>query len=65
MKSYIQSLLIAIFTIGFTACSSDNEFEETQDPNKVKVTFVYTLDTSNSGTMSRATTNENVFNEFY
>ncbi len=65
MKSYIQSLLIAIFTIGFTACSSDNEFEETQDPNKVKVTFVYTLDTSNSGTMSRATTNEEVFNEFY
>ena len=65
MKSYIQSLLIAIFAIGFTACSSDNEFEEIQDPNKVKVTFVYTLDTSNSGTMSRATTNENVFNEFY
>ena len=65
MKSYIQSLLIAIFAIGFTACSSDNEFEEIQDPNKAKVTFVYTLDTSNSGTMSRATTNENVFNEFY
>jgi hypothetical protein len=65
MKSYIQSLLIAIFTIGFTACSSDNELEEIQDPNKVKVTFVYTLNTSNSGTMSRATTNEEVFNEFY
>ena len=65
MKSYIQSLLIAIFAIGFTACSSDNEFEEIQDPNKAKVTFVYTLDTSNSGTMSRATTNEEVFNEFY
>ena len=65
MKSYIQTLLIAIFAIGITACSSDNEFEEIQDPNKVKVTFVYTLDTSNSGTMSRATTNENAFNEFY
>lgn len=65
MKSYIQTLLIAIFSIGITACSSDNEFEEIQDPNKVKVTFVYTLDTSNSGTMSRATTNENAFNEFY
>lgn len=64
MKKLFKFLLIATIGLVVTACSSD-ESEELQDPSKVKVTFVYALDTSNSGTMSRATTNENVFNEFY
>lgn len=64
MKKLFNLLLIA--TVGFviTACSSEDS-EELQNPNKAKVTFVYTLDTSNGNSMSRAVTNEDVFNEFY
>lgn len=64
MKNLFNLLLIA--TVGFviTACSSEDS-EGLQNSNKVKVTFVYTLDTSNGNSMSRAVTNEDVFNEFY
>ena len=64
MKKIFNLLLIATFGLAITSCSS-NESEDLQDPNKINVTFVYTLNTSNSGTMSRAITNEDVFNEFY
>ena len=57
-------LLASIFILGIISCSSD-ENENFQEPENVKVTFIYTLDTSNGGSMSRATTNEEVFNEFY
>ncbi len=58
-------ILVIISTLAFVSCVNNYDSEELQDPNKVKVTFIYTLDTSNSGAMSRATTNEGVFNEFY
>jgi hypothetical protein len=64
MKTLFNLLLIATVGLVITACSSEDS-ENLQDPTKAKVTFVYTLDTSNSGTMTRATTNEDVFNEFY
>ena len=57
-------LLASIFILGIISCSSD-ENENFQEPENVKVTFIYTLDTSNGGSMSRATTNEEAFNEFY
>ena len=63
--NFIQQMLLAsIFILGIISCSSD-ENENFQEPENVKVTFIYTLDTSNGGSMSRATTNEEVFNEFY
>lgn len=64
MKKIFNLLLIATFGLAITSCSS-NESEDLQDPNKINVTFVYTLNTSSSGMMSRAITNEDVFNEFY
>jgi len=48
----------------FSSCSNDIENEQ-QEQENVKVTFIYTLDTSNGSSMSRATTNAEVFNEFY
>lgn len=47
------------------SCSNDTENEQIQEQESVKVTFIYTLDTSNGGAMSRAITNAEVFNEFY
>lgn len=65
MKKYLKSLLICLFASVFTGCSNENEFENIDNTTKAKVTFVYTLDTSNGGSMSRAVTNTEVFNEFY
>ncbi len=64
ISKILAMFMFAVSAFSLVFCSSDDN-EELQDPNKVKVRFVYTLDTSNSGTMSRATTNEEVFNEFY
>lgn len=65
MKKYLKLLLICLFAFVFTGCSNENEFENIDNTTKAKVTFVYTLDTSNGGSMSRAVTNVEVFNEFY
>ena len=65
MKKYLKLLLICLFASVFTGCSNENEFENIDNTTKAKVTFVYTLDTSNGGSMSRAVTNTEVFNEFY
>ena len=56
-------LLTGIMALGLTACSNDEEGQLAK--NEVKVCFIYTLDTSNGNSMTRATNNETVFNEFY
>ena len=69
LHSRIIMLLMAILLIGLYSCSSDEDSQEEQHSttsNEVKVYFVYTLDTSNGNSMTRAAkTNAEVFDEFY
>ena len=69
LQSRIIMLLMAILLIGLYSCSSDEDSQEEQHSttsNEVKVYFVYTLDTSNGNSMTRAAkTNAEVFDEFY
>lgn len=60
-------MMVAMLSIGFTSCSSDEAEDvssQTKDPEEVKVCFVYTLDTSIGSPMTRAT-GDDIFNEFY
>ena len=53
-------------TLGFIACDKDSNNEELHNGDEVKVSFVFTLDTSNGNLMSRSvTTCDEVFDEFY
>ena len=66
MKKYISYLAMVLCAVALlSSCSNDTENEQLQEQENVKVTFIYTLDTSNGGSMSRAITNAEVFNEFY
>ena len=64
MKYNIYSFLISLLAFFAVSCSNENN-EDLQDPNEVKVYFVYSLDTTVGDLMSRSTTNADVFNEFY
>lgn len=66
MKKFYSSLIMLIMGImamGLAACSNEEEGQLAKD--EVKVCFIYTLDTSNGNSMTRAASNEVVFNEFY
>ena len=64
MKYNIYLFLISLFAFFVVSCSNENN-EDLQDSNEVKVYFVYSLDTTVGDLMSRSTTNADVFNEFY
>lgn len=64
MKYNIYLFLISLFAFFAVSCSNENN-EDLQDSNEVKVYFVYSLDTTVGDLMSRSTTNADVFNEFY
>lgn len=63
MYSMLIMLVTGIVALGLAACSNDEDGQLAK--NEVKVCFIYTLDTSNGNPMTRATSNEVVFNEFY
>lgn len=70
MKPLFQSVLACLLTCvlaGMSSCSNDKADEQLQpEGDEVKVTFVFTLDTSAGSSMHRAAkTNAEVFNEFY
>lgn len=64
-QSILTILTTCIVSLCFSACSND-EGNEGVVNNNVKVSFIYTLDTSNGNPMTRAAkTNAEVFDEFY
>lgn len=64
-QSILTILAICIVSLCFSSCSNDEENEEVVN-NNVKVSFIYTLDTSNGNPMTRAAkTNAEVYDEFY
>ena len=66
MKKLLSFFAMALCVLtSLSSCSNDTEYEGQEEQDNVKVTFIYTLDTSNGSAMSRATTNAEVFNEFY
>lgn len=66
MKKLLSFFAMALCVLtSLSSCSNDTEYEGQEKQDNVKVTFIYTLDTSNGSAMSRATTNAEVFNEFY
>lgn len=62
-------LALMMAPLSFSACGNDDDVNTNPSnpiSNEVKVHFIYTLDTSNGNSMTRAAkTNAEVFNEFY
>ena len=66
-KTIVTMLTMIIAALNLISCNSDeNQIDSDDNNNEVKVCFIYTLDTSNGISMTRATsTNEDAFTEFY
>ena len=70
LYSTIMMLAMMVAALSLTACGGDDggidNSQPTSTSNEVRAYFVYTLDTSNGNSMTRAaSTNAEVFNEFY
>lgn len=63
----LYKVLYFLLLCTITSCGSNDEpNNEDSNPDKVKIYLTYTFDTSSGGNMARsASTNEEVFNEFY
>lgn len=63
--SMLLMLVTGMVAMCLASCISENAEEVKLANDEVKVCFTYTLDTSNGTSMTRATGNSAVFNEFY
>ena len=62
----VASVVISLFFVSCNSSDTNDNPNNLVADNEVKVYFIYTLDTSSGEPMTRAaSTNEEVFNEFY